>query len=215
MNNAVVPVRRRGRRRSEAERDESVQQRILLAAIGLTWRSGFAAVTCANLADSLHIRSHSLLKLIDSVDTVRDKVALLALQDLIDFTHAAVQDRTGRDAVRALVDAQRLFAQAQPGMYEASQSALSSTSTEAYPIIDALRTIESDVMKSYGASPRQSSELAWCMRAMVRGAINLEASDKRIRPDEVDQRFDQLIDILDSGAKLAAALCSRAHSEVA
>lgn len=196
--------RRRWNKKAAPDRGEVMRERVLAAARGLVGQREMAALTCEALVGSLRIRPTSLYRLFGGLDQVRDALTVRALEELTEMLRSAVGGCAGREALQAYLDVQRLYAQAQPGMYEAATRRLTELTPAAEHALEAYADVELDALRAYGLGEGGAIQLCWCLRACVRGAIGLEASDRMTRPHEIDQHLDRLVSLLDGAARLAA-----------
>lgn len=95
--------------------------KIIEAAARLADEQGFDNLTLAAVARLFSVRLPSLYAHLASVHELKKGVALLALQRLAERTELAVAGRAGRNALIALVDTHRDFAQEHPGLFEAAR----------------------------------------------------------------------------------------------
>ena len=89
---------------------------------------GFESLTLAAIARLFSVQLPSLYGHVASVNELKKGVALLALQRLAERTEEAVAGRAGKDALIALVDTHRRFAQRHPGLFSASRYPLDAES---------------------------------------------------------------------------------------
>lgn len=100
------------------------RERLLDAACALADREGFPALTLAALARQFDVKLASLYAHVKNVDDLRAGVALRALAILAEQADEAVLGRSGREALVALGDVHRCFAQDHPGLFEATRYSL-------------------------------------------------------------------------------------------
>lgn len=100
------------------------RQKLIDAAARLADDNGFGAVTLATLARQFGVRLPSLYAHVQNSEDLRRCVALLALQRLAERSEEAIAGRSGKDALVALLDAQRDFARQHPGLFEAARHPL-------------------------------------------------------------------------------------------
>jgi len=181
------------------------RERILDAALALVAGGDLAALSCVSLARALRIRPPSLYKHFESLDAVRDGLAVRALTALTELSLAAISGRSGRDALEALADAQRVYAHAHPGLYEAAVRGPANPSESSVKALDAYGAVERASLRAYALSSDQAERFARCLRAAIWGFISLEPRPLARTSSEIDQSFDLMIDILDSGARSAAS----------
>lgn len=82
---------------------------------------GFDTLTLAAIARLFGVRLPSLYAHVQSLHELKTGVALFALERLAQGTEEALAGRAGRDALIALVDTHRRFAQDHPGLFQASR----------------------------------------------------------------------------------------------
>lgn len=97
------------------------RERLIEAAGNLADEKGFAALTLADLARHFGVKLASLYSHVRNVDDLKAGVALRALAVLAERAETAVAGRAGRDAILALADVHRQFAQEHPGLFEAAR----------------------------------------------------------------------------------------------
>ena len=130
------------------------RERIVEAGARLADEQGFEALTLAQLARQFGVKLASLYSHIQNSDDLKKGVALLALARLADRADEAVAGRSGKDALVALANVHRVFAQEHPGLFQAAR----------YPI-DAASAAESG-----------GARIARIHHAMLRGYTLTEAN---------------------------------------
>jgi AcrR family transcriptional regulator len=198
--------RRRGARASWAR---IVREQILDAAEELVRTGDLRALTCETLAESLGVRPTTLFKQFHDMDDIRDSLSLRAITQLNELLEASIRECAGRQALEALIGLQRLYAQDRPGMYAAAMRGQSSAAPELVAAFAAHREIEAAALCAYGLPSDAGVELAWCLRAAIRGAIELERADRQSRPYEVDACFERLVETFDAAARAATDMRPR------
>lgn len=97
------------------------RDKIISAAARLADEDGFDSLTLAVVARLFSVRLPSLYGHVASVNELKKSVALLALHRLAERTEEAVAGRAGKDALIALANTHRDFAQQHPGLFQASR----------------------------------------------------------------------------------------------
>jgi len=190
-----------GRRRNSRDGADLLHERILGVANEIVRQEGLAALTLAAIGRALHMRPETILRYVRDLDEVRDAVTACAQAELAELVEGAIGGRRGRPALEALFESQRLYAQAQPGMYQAALLRPASSRPESVREQDALTRAECAALRACGVTEAHAEALAWCCRAAAHGAICLEASDRRSRQQQIDENFDRLVGILDAAAR--------------
>jgi AcrR family transcriptional regulator len=204
MNIQGFGDRRRWNKKAAPDRVEVMRERVLAVARGIVAQGDLSALTCESLVRSLRMRPTSLFKLFGGLDQVRDALTVRALEELTELVRSAIGGCAGREALQAYLEVQRLYAQAHPGMYEAAMRRLTELSPAAEQALEAYADVELAALRAYGLAIGDVAALSWCLRACVRGAIGLEASDRLTKPHDIDQNLDRLISLVDASARLAA-----------
>lgn len=178
--------------------------RVVAGAAALADEVGTAGVTMSLLAQRLGVRAPSLYKHVASQDELTRRVAVLALGEAADAVGAAAQGRAGRDALAAGARAFRDFVLAHPGRYAATIG-LTSTGPD-----DPLAAAEArllagfvTVLRGYGVGPQDTHALR-AVRSLLHGFATLQASQGFQWSTDVDESFEWLIDLVDSGLRRAA-----------
>ncbi|VXA94287.1 TetR/AcrR family transcriptional regulator [Aeromicrobium sp. 9AM] len=82
---------------------------------------GFDQVTISEIARRCGVRVASLYSHVKGSDDLRDRIAVMALDDLADRGGEALAGRSGRDALVALGNVYRDYAIEHPGRYDAAR----------------------------------------------------------------------------------------------
>jgi AcrR family transcriptional regulator len=192
-----------GRRRNSRDGAELLHERIFSVANSIVRQEGLAALTLAAIGRALHMRPETILRYVRDFDEIRDAVTVRAQTELAELVDGAIGGRRGRPALEGLFESLRLYAQAQPGMYEAALLRPANSRSESVREQDPLTRAECAALRACGVTDAQAEPLAWCCRAAVHGAICLEASDRRSRQQQIDEHFDHLVSILEAAARSA------------
>ena len=96
----------------------------MATAAALSDKIGFEHTSLAVLARHVGVRLPSLYAHVQNAEDLRHRVALYALDRLATVVAEAIAGRSGRDAIIALADAHRAFADAHPGQFEAARHPL-------------------------------------------------------------------------------------------
>jgi hypothetical protein len=190
-------------RRRAAER-AAARAKLCIAACDVVRRRGLTGLDVDALSGAAHLRRPTIRKTIARLDDLLDDVTACAQRELAALIADAIQGELGRNAIDTLVQAHRLYAQAQPGMYDAALRRSGRSSPEARAAEDQLFRLEASAAEACGASPEAAGDLVWCVRAVVFGAVRLEATDRHTRQTDIDRRFARLAVLL-AGAALDAS----------
>lgn len=203
--------RRRRDRSTGVAHIEKVRGQILAAAYQFVAEGGPPALTIAGVANRLHRRPSSICRYFRGLDELLDAVTVRAREELVELLQDEINGRTGREALEALLEAQRLYAQARPGLYEAAMRRPTAVTPAVERVSEAHAAVERAALQACGASVREASRLAWCLRAAVMGAISLEASDRCASAHELDEHFDRIVGLIEAVALQTVAPSARAR----
>lgn len=170
------------------------------AAAALADSEGLEAVTLARVAAAVGVRSPSLYSHVDGLGGLRRALAGEATNRLGAALAAAVEGLAGEDALRALARSYRAFAVEHPGLYAALLPAPSSAGDDDLAAAFAAPVrIVADVFEAMGLAPGDTIPLVRSFRSALHGFVSLEAGGGFGMPDDVDESFDVLVDIVIAG----------------
>jgi|EndMetStandDraft_7_1072992.scaffolds.fasta_scaffold50285_3 AcrR family transcriptional regulator len=178
---------------------------VVAAAAAVADRVGFDALTLADVATELGVRSPSLYSHVDGLTGLRRALSLDAVRRLGETITAAVAGRDGTDALRAIAHGYREFARGHPGSY----AAILTTPAEvddapAYTAFAAVLPVIVEVLLQLGAAEAEAVPLIRSFRSALHGFVALEASGGFGLPDDIDASFEVLIDVLVAGLRARA-----------
>jgi AcrR family transcriptional regulator len=176
------------------------------AACGIADDEGLEAVTLAAVAGRLGIRSPSLYSHVDGLPGLRRHVALAAAGAMAAAFRAAMADRSGLDALRALAEAYREFAARHPGLYQAAQGAVKPGEDD--ELYRALAEVVVPVFRSLaevGADATDQVHLTRVFRSALHGFAVLERAGGFGMPESVDESYRRMVDVLLSAVREVAA----------
>src|SRR5580704_6490748 len=90
---------------------------VIAAAAELADEAGFQELTMGLLAQRLGIRTPSLYKHVTDLADLRHRIATQAMSELGEAVRDALQGRSGREALTALLTAFQAYVVAHPGRY--------------------------------------------------------------------------------------------------
>jgi AcrR family transcriptional regulator len=176
-------------------------ERVVAAAAKLVETEDVRALTLARLASELGVATPSLYKHVDGLDDLVARVATLATARLADAIGAAVQGRSGADALTALARAYRGFAAEHPGLYPLTQRAPDPGSTE--HAAEAQRTVAvvTAALSGYRLPEDRLVDGIRLARAAMHGFVDLELHGGFKMPNSIDRSFDVLIAAIDAALR--------------
>jgi AcrR family transcriptional regulator len=175
---------------------------VVVSAAGLADEIGYSGITMGLLADRLGVRPPSLYKHVDGLADVQHRLATLALTELGEVIRDAVQGRSGRDALAALLTAVRAYVTAHPGRYTATVGAEPARPGD--PLLAAsTRVINSiaAVLRGYGIRESEMDHAIRTIRSTMHGFAMLEASRGFQWDADPDESFEWMIGFIDRGLR--------------
>lgn len=160
-------------------------------------------LSLATLAEQLGVRVPSLYKHVGGLDDLHRRLALAGLADLTAALRETTVGRSGRDALRAFAATYRAYARAHPGRYAAIQRAPDPADTELAAAAERLMVLVVAVLRAYGLDPDATVHATRAVRGALHGFVTLEAAGGFGLPQDVDDSYERLVDLLDAGLSSA------------
>ena len=159
---------------------------------------GLDHVRPSTVAEEAGVRTPSLYAHVDGADDLRRRLTLLARSEQAGAGEAAVEGRSGADALRAHAEALRAYAIAHPGRYAAARRAVDpdTAAGSAGPRVAA--TLLS-VVDDYGLPADERVHAVRVVSGAVHGFVQLQQSGAFDHSDPPpDASWDRLLDGLDA-----------------
>lgn len=176
--------------------------RVVAAGADLADEIGLAQLTLGRLAERVGVRTPSLYQHIEGQDGLLRQIAALALSQAGDAVDTATRGREGREALAAAAHAFRGFVLTHPGRYAATVG-LTPTGPE-----DPIATAGARLLGSFAAALRAydlpTGEKVHALRALrstFHGFAVLQSAGAFQLGDDVDESFERLIDLVDTGLR--------------
>ena len=179
---------------------------VVNSAAALADEIGYSGVTMGLLADRLGVRTPSLYKHVGSLSAVQHRLATLAMTELGEVIRDAVQGRSGRDALAAMLTAVRAYVSAHPGRYTATTGA-EFTGPDDPLLAASTRVINSisAVLRGYGIGESEMNHAIRTIRSTMHGFAMLEASGGFQWDADPDESFEWMIRFIDRGLRSRAS----------
>ena len=171
---------------------------------------GFAQLSMGLLAEQLGIKAPSLYKHVASQAELAHRIGILAMNELADAIGAAIQGRSGRDALTAGAQAMRTYVKTHPGRYAAGDAARPTSPDD--PLIAAAERVLAAwtaMLHGYQIDPGQQIHALRMLRSFLHGFANVEAADGFQIDANVDDSFTWMIDFVDHGLRSIPASPAR------
>jgi AcrR family transcriptional regulator len=177
------------------------QAQIVDAAAELADHKGLHQFTLKEVADQLGVRTPSLYNHVEGMEALQRGLRLYAVKELMGRLQRNAVGRSGLDALRAIVIAEREFAQQRPGLFAAMQRSFESEDKELKVASWSLLELVLAALNSYGLQGVQGIHAARAVRSALTGFAVLEAQQAFGLPTDLDQSFEWLLLMLDAGLR--------------
>lgn len=157
---------------------------------------GLDAVTLTSVAKELGTSQPALYRHVDSYDDLIRSLGLWGRELLASRLTEAAVGVAGPDAVRATGLAWRRMVAEHPGLYAATDRCPCAGDPELEAAVERLVAILESALTGFDLPPDRRVHAARTMRSAFHGFSHLEASDGHPLEQDLDESFDQLIDLL-------------------
>jgi AcrR family transcriptional regulator len=175
---------------------------VVAAGAELADEVGFQELTMGLLAQRLGIRTPSLYKHVTDLADLRHRIATQATSELGEAIRDALQGRSGRDALTALLAAVQAYVMAHPGRYAATVGARFTGPDD--PLLAAsTRVIDSisAALRGYGISDADMVHAIRTIRSTIHGFAMLQEADGFQWSGAPGDTFDWMIRFIDRGLR--------------
>ncbi len=166
---------------------------VVEAAAALADERGLGALTLADLAERLHVKTPSLYNHIESLASVKRDLALLGLRELADRLRRAAVGKAGDDAIMAFGDAYRAYVKAHPGVYAATALATLLDDRELQLAGQEVVNIVLATLTYYGLTDDDAIHATRGLRSVAHGFATLEVEGGFGIPLDLDESFRRLV----------------------
>ncbi|HCT77040.1 MAG TPA: TetR family transcriptional regulator [Micromonosporaceae bacterium] len=162
------------------------------AALSIIDERGLDALTLAAVASRTGVAAPSLYKHIGSLGELRELVSVRLLEEMAERFTAVAIGRSRDDAVAALMREYRAFVMESPNRYAAMPSDPLHDPALAVAGMKLLNVILA-VLRGYGLEKEAAIHATRCLRVIVHGFADIEASGGFGLPEDLDESYEQLI----------------------
>ena len=177
-------------------------QDVVAAAAEVADEVGYQQLSMGLVAQRLGIRTPSLYKHVEDLADLRRRVATQAVTELGDTVRDALQGRSGRDALTALLTAIGAYVTAHPGRYAATVGQQLIGQDD--PLVTATNRLMGSiaaVLRGYGIGDDEMDHAIRTLRCTVHGYGALQAAEGFKSSADPDETFDWMIRFLDRGLR--------------
>lgn len=166
------------------------REKVVEAAISLIRQSGTADFSMRALADSLNIKTASLYNHVKSMDALMVLVCARALEMQRDAEMAAIADKRGDDAILALANAYRAFANEHKALYRLIMNTAVSCGEQLTQISHCIVEPFMTVLAHTNLSEAEKYHWQRVLRGIIHGFLSQEdAGFFSHLPADVDESF--------------------------
>ena len=158
---------------------------------------GLDALTLAEVANRLGVRTPSLYGHVGGLDELRRRLRLMGLETMRDGLRRATMGRSGRDALTGLTGELRAFGAEHPGQYQATVPSHAGDADRVREAAGSVLEVVLAVLAGYGLASDDAVHAARFVRSAVHGFIDLEAAGGFGLPVDLDASFAMLVRQLD------------------
>lgn len=168
---------------------------VTLAAAELVDERGVAGLTLAAVAGRTGVTSPSLYKHVRGLGELRNRLAVLVVDEMTEGLRTAATGRSREDALRAGMLAYRDYVVAHPNRYAALPQAVPDDPNlvaAAGRLLDAVLAL----LRGYDLHDAAAVHAARCFRAAAHGFASLQAVGGFGLPHDLDASYDQLVNAI-------------------
>lgn len=183
---------------------------VVTTALSLVDERGVEAVTLAAVANRAGVATPSLYRHVASLGELRRLLALRVLDEVTDLAAAAVMGVAGDEAVAALMATYRRYVQTHPNRY-AIMPLQPLTDPMLAPSGERLMGVVLAVLRRYGLTGPEAVHAARRLRAAVHGFASLEAAGGFGLPEDLDESFAGLVEMVTASLRSSETAASSAR----
>jgi AcrR family transcriptional regulator len=159
---------------------------------------GLQQLTLAAIAQRFGVTLPSLYKHVGGLDALKRDLAVLGVRELTAALSAAAVGRARSDALHAIADAYRDYANAHPGLSVAAVRAPDRDDAEHVAASEAAFAVLLAVLDGYEITGEDAVDAIRSLRAVMHGFVTLEEAGGFGLPRSVAATYARLIDALDT-----------------
>lgn len=172
---------------------------VLVKAAELADEKGLDGISLKELAERLNVRTPSLYNHVDSLQALRQKLAIYGLNSLYEKMTQAAVGLSGDAAVRALSEAYLAFVRRHPGLYDATFRAPDPGDPELQLAQRQIVELVMKVLSVYELKDDNALHTIRGLRSILHGFASIESAGGFGLPLDLDVSFRMLIDTFLAG----------------
>jgi len=175
---------------------------IVEAAAKIADVSGLDQVTLTAVANEVGVRKPSLYNHINGLPELKGQLAVWGTNELrIKISDAAI-GKAKQDAIAAMANAYRLFAEERPGLYRAIVSSPDRDNLDLKAAIQKLMAVIAMVLEPYHLSDVDKTHAIRGLRSLMHGFASLQHAGWFAAPVDREESYQQLITIFIRGIEM-------------
>ncbi|EON72408.1 TetR/AcrR family transcriptional regulator [Lysinibacillus sphaericus] len=172
---------------------------ILQQATVLVDEYGVDQLSIGLLAEKLTVRPPSLYNHLDSLDGLKQKLAIQGLKKLNETMLQSAVGRSGDDAIRAISQAYIQFVRMHPGLYDASTRFPDADDLELQQAQEAVVQLVVQVLDAYKLQEEMAIHMVRGLRSILHGFTSIEQMGGFGMPLDINKSFSILINTFIEG----------------
>ena len=166
-------------------------------------KEGLESLSFAKLAKHFNVKAPSLYNHVEGMEGLRRALRLRGLAHLLSVLQRAAVGRSGKEALTAIARAYRDYARIHPGLYMLTLQASEGDDIEVHKAGRAVLEVVLAALNGYGLDGDEALHATRCLRSALHGFVALETGGGFGLALNLDETFDRLLDMLDSGFRSA------------
>ncbi len=175
------------------------KEKLVDKAIDLINKEGLNKLTIATLSARFKVKPPSLYNHIDSLESLKQAMALKGIIELSQVAQKSAMGRAGSDALKAVALAYRNFAKSQPGLYELTLRSNEGQSPELVKAEKEALEVFSGILRAYELNEENTIHAMRCIRSSLHGFVSLELQGGFGLPINLEESFSYNLNLLDRG----------------
>lgn len=174
---------------------------VIATAAAIADAEGLDNLTLTRVAKDLGISQPALYRHVDGYDDLIRSLGLLGRQVLAEALSEAAIGVSDDDAVRALGYAWRKVVLERPGLYAATDRYPCAGDLELEEAVDGVLELIATALAGYDLGDDDRVHAARALRSTFHGFAHLEAGDGHPHPNDLDDTFEHIIELLCVGIR--------------
>lgn len=180
------------------------QDAVIEAALTVLERDGLDAVTGTRIADELGVTQPALYRHVEGMEEVWRGLGLQIRSRLVDALNEAAAGRSGADAVVAVANAWRRFANEHRSFYAATDRHPCAGDPELEAAVEEVVAVLARTVRGYRLDDTSSIDAARMLRSFLHGFVHLEHGDGHPSPYDTDASFERIVRLLTTVLDIAS-----------